>query len=45
MRDLAAALKRRRQQHLYRRRRVIEGPQGPQLTVDGRPLLAFCSND
>ena len=45
MRDLAAALKQRRQQHLYRRRRVVEGPQGPRLTVDGRPMLAFCSND
>lgn len=33
------------QQHLIRRRRVVDTPQSPQLGVDGRPLLAFCSND
>lgn len=33
------------QQHLIRRRRVVDSPQSPQLTADGRPLLAFCSND
>jgi len=30
---------------LYRRRRVLEGPQAPQVQVEGRELLAFCSND
>ncbi len=30
---------------LLRRRRVADGPQQPQLRVDGAPLLAFCSND
>ncbi|MFM1892598.1 MAG: hypothetical protein RLZ44_1675 [Pseudomonadota bacterium] len=45
MKDLAAALQQRRREHLYRARRVVEGPQGPELEVDGRRLLAFCSND
>ena len=45
MKDLAADLERRRAEHLYRRRRVVEGTQGPVLRVDGRELVAFCSND
>jgi 8-amino-7-oxononanoate synthase len=32
-------------QSLYRRRRIVEGPQGRELIVDGRRLLNFCSND
>jgi len=30
---------------LYRRRRVVEARAGVRLTVDGRELLSFCSND
>jgi 8-amino-7-oxononanoate synthase len=30
---------------LMRRRRQVEGPQGPHLRVDGTTYLAFCSND
>jgi len=30
---------------LMRRRRVLETPQGARVTVDGRELVAFCSND
>jgi 8-amino-7-oxononanoate synthase len=30
---------------LYRRRRVLDGPQGVRPRIDGRELLAFCSND
>lgn len=35
----------RRADQLYRQRRLVEGPQGPELSVEGRNLLAFCSND
>lgn len=31
--------------HQYRQRRVLEGPQQPHQIIDGRPVLAFCSND
>ncbi len=30
---------------LRRRRRVLDSPCAPELIVDGRPALAFCSND
>src|SRR5258708_17947822 len=30
---------------LIRRRRCVEGPQGPHLRVDGTTYLTFCSND
>ncbi|MFY9327906.1 MAG: 8-amino-7-oxononanoate synthase [Georgfuchsia sp.] len=33
------------QERLRRRRRIIDSPCGTQLTVDGREMLAFCSND
>jgi 8-amino-7-oxononanoate synthase len=45
MRDLAADLERRARAHLYRTRRVADGPQGPEPVVDGRRVVAFCSND
>ena len=32
-------------QHLIRQRRVVGTPQAPAMTVDGKPMLAFCSND
>ena len=43
--DLASRLAARRAEHLYRLRPLLESPQGPEVVVDGRPLLAFCSND
>ena len=43
--DLNARLAARRADHLYRRRPLLESPQGPQVVVDGQPLLAFCNND
>jgi len=42
---IAAELARLEQQHLARRRRIIDSPCGPHMVVDGRPCLAFCSND
>lgn len=45
MKDLRQALQQRQQQGLYRRRRVLEGPQGREILLDGKRLLNFCSND
>jgi 8-amino-7-oxononanoate synthase len=42
---LGAFLQERREQHLYRQRKVITGPQGPVVHMNDRPLLSFCSND
>jgi len=33
------------QAHLYRRRLVLDSPQGADVVVDGERLLSFCSND
>ncbi|MCO7631951.1 8-amino-7-oxononanoate synthase [Pseudomonas guariconensis] len=43
--DLAARLAERRAADLYRQRPLLQGPQGPEVVVDGQRLLAFCSND
>lgn len=43
--DLTEALQQRKQEGLYRSRPVLEGPQSPHVTIDGRNFLAFCSND
>ncbi|MBA6117239.1 8-amino-7-oxononanoate synthase [Pseudomonas sp. NC26] len=43
--DLPARLAERRAADLYRQRPLLESPQGPEVVVDGQPLLAFCSND
>ncbi|UCJ17023.1 8-amino-7-oxononanoate synthase [Pseudomonas sp. MM211] len=43
--DLAARLAERRAADLYRQRPLLGSPQGPLVEVDGRQLLAFCSND
>ncbi len=42
---LANLLAERWQAQLYRRRRVVDGAQGPELQLDGRRYLNFCSND
>ena len=43
--DLSSRLAARRAEHLYRRRPLLQSPQGPEVTVDGERLLAFSSND
>ena len=45
MRDFAEEIEHRKQAGLYRSRRLVSGPQQPQLNADGRSLLSFCSND
>lgn len=45
MKDLRPLLEQARQAHLYRRPRVLDSPQQPEVVVDGRPMLSFCSND
>lgn len=45
MQELRDELARREAAGLYRRRRTVDGPQGPVLSVDGSERLAFCSND
>lgn len=42
---LSEALATRKAQHLYRQRRLLETAQGVEVVVDGKPYLAFCSND
>ncbi len=43
--DLAERLAAREAAGLYRRRRVVDAATAPLVRVDGRELLAFCSND
>jgi 8-amino-7-oxononanoate synthase len=43
--DLRTRLDAHRAAHLYRQRPLLQSPQGPQVIVDGQPLLAFCNND
>lgn len=43
--QLAAALEQRHEAALYRWRRTTESVQQPTMRIDGRDMLAFCSND
>jgi glycine C-acetyltransferase/8-amino-7-oxononanoate synthase len=45
MNGVAAQLEELRERGLHRRLRLIEGPQGPKVTLDGREVLLLCSND
>ncbi len=42
---LANDLAKRKAQHLYRARRVVESAQQVEMRIDGHDLLAFCSNN
>ncbi|HEX3736608.1 MAG TPA: 8-amino-7-oxononanoate synthase [Solirubrobacterales bacterium] len=45
MTDVAARLEELRERGLYRRLRLVEGPQGPRVLLDGQEVLLLCSND
>ena len=45
MSDLADRLDELRERGLHRRLRMISGPQGPSVLLDGRPVLLLCSNN
>ncbi|HEX3324135.1 MAG TPA: 8-amino-7-oxononanoate synthase [Solirubrobacterales bacterium] len=45
MTDIASRLEELRDRGLYRRLRLISGPQGPRVTLDGKQVLLLCSND
>jgi len=45
MKDLRLPLEQARRDHLYRRPLVLDSSQQPEVVVDGRPMLGFCSND
>ncbi|MDX1694424.1 MAG: 8-amino-7-oxononanoate synthase [Ketobacteraceae bacterium] len=42
---MAGFVRERKQQSLYRTRRILETAQGPEVIVDGRPMINFSSND
>jgi glycine C-acetyltransferase/8-amino-7-oxononanoate synthase len=43
--DVAERLAELRARGLHRRLRLIDGPQGPQVLLGGRPVLLLCSNN
>jgi glycine C-acetyltransferase len=43
--DIEARLQELKDLGLYRRLRMISGPQGPRVVLDGRPVLLLCSNN
>ena len=45
MKDLNIDLKERKRKHLYRSRRIVDGPQQPEMVIDGKKVVSFCSND
>src|SRR4051794_6258102 len=45
MSDIEDRLAEIRSRGLYRRLRVVSGPQGPRVLLDGTPVLLLCSNN
>ena len=45
MSDIDAVLDDLRDQGLYRKLRLVSGPQGPRVLLDGDPVLLLCSNN
>lgn len=42
---LQSDLEQRRTESLYRTRLVVDSPQGPEIRIEGKNYLSFCSND
>ena len=45
MSDIHDRLEELRELGLYRRMRMVSGPQGPRVLLDGRRVLLLCSNN
>ena len=45
MNDIQQRLEELRGEGLYRRMRLISGPQGPRVLLDGKPVVLLCSNN
>ncbi len=45
MDEILDQLERLRERGLYRRLRLVSGPQGPRVLLDGSPVLLLCSNN
>ena len=45
MTDISDRLEELRDRGLYRRLRLVSGPQGPRVLLDGRSVLLLCSNN
>ena len=45
MSEIQEQLDELRDRGLYRRMRLVSGPQGPRVLLDGRPVLLLCSNN
>jgi glycine C-acetyltransferase/8-amino-7-oxononanoate synthase len=45
MTEIAERLEELRDRGLHRRLRLVSGPQGARVTLDGRPVLLLCSNN
>jgi 8-amino-7-oxononanoate synthase len=43
--DIQERLDDLRERGLYRRMRLVSGPQGPRVLLDGKPVLLLCSNN
>jgi glycine C-acetyltransferase/8-amino-7-oxononanoate synthase len=45
VREIEERLEEIKSRGLYRRMRLISGPQGPRVLLDGKPVLLLCSNN
>ncbi len=45
MKDLRKELEKRKRQHRYRSRRIIQSPQQAEILIDDKNVISFCSND